>query len=73
MSFEEASTLGIGKKCLDTCLNILIIILGISTVALAMYQQLDTPWPGNEAVSYPILINGGSTATGTLAIQFAKL
>jgi len=58
MSMEEASTLGIG----------------ISTVGQAMYQSLQLPLPSEPAKEpFPILIYGGSSATGTLAIQFAKL
>ncbi len=62
LSFEEASTLGVG----------------ISTVGQGLYQSLKLPLPNDaEAVQKssgtPILIYGGSTATGSLAIQFAKL
>jgi NADPH:quinone reductase-like Zn-dependent oxidoreductase len=62
MSFEEAATLG----------------CGITTVGLGMYRHLEVeflalplkaPKPGGP----PLLIYGGSSATGTLAIQFAKL
>ena len=58
LSFEQAATLGVG----------------INTVAQGLYQSLGLAWP-TEPLSepIPILIYGGSTATGTLAIQFAKL
>lgn len=58
MSFQDAATLGVG----------------INTVGQALYQSLKLALPTapvKEAV--PILIYGGSTATGTLAVQFAKL
>lgn len=58
MSFEDASTLGVG----------------FHTVGQGMYQSLKLPLPSEPAKEpQPILIYGGSTATGTLAIQFAKL
>lgn len=60
MSFEEAATLGVG----------------LATVGLALYQSLNIPTPfgGAETPSGPrhVLIYGGSTATGTLAIQMIK-
>lgn len=58
ISDEDASTLGIG----------------ITTVGQALYQKLGVPLPGaGEKANYPILVYGGSTATGSLAIQFAIL
>lgn len=62
MSFEEAATLGVG----------------ISTVGQALYQTMKLPLPTDtegirKSAGTPILVYGGSTATGSLAIQFAKL
>ncbi|ETS82458.1 Protein TOXD [Pestalotiopsis fici W106-1] len=58
LSFQEASTLGVG----------------IYTVGQGLYQSLQLAWPDKPIdTATPILIYGGSTATGTLAIQFAKL
>lgn len=58
LSFEAASTLG----------------CGITTVGQGLYQSLGLPWPTTPTTTpFPILIYGGATATGTLAIQFAKL
>ncbi|KAL1853868.1 hypothetical protein Plec18170_005260 [Paecilomyces lecythidis] len=58
LSFQEAATLGVG----------------ITTVGQALYQSLELSPPTDPiADPVPILIYGGSTATGTLAIQFAKL
>lgn len=58
VSFEEAATLGVG----------------VTTVGQGLYQSLKLPLPRQPArETMPLLIYGGSTATGTLAIQFAKL
>jgi NADPH:quinone reductase-like Zn-dependent oxidoreductase len=59
MSFEEAATLGVG----------------ITTVGQTLYMTLGLPLPGEKPLEGEtfLLIYGGSTATGTLAIQFAKL
>ena len=57
VSDEEASTLGVG----------------ISTVGQGLYQSLGLPLPGSGDAGFPVLVYGGSTATGSLAIQYAKL
>lgn len=68
ISFEEAATLG----------------CGITTIALGFCKYLELPLISKlKGVSSetkmgkgggpPILVYGGSSATGTLAIQFAKL
>ena len=59
MSFDEASTLG----------------MGVSTAAQALYQWLPLPLPtlDPQPSKRIILIYGGSSATGSIAIQLAKL
>lgn len=58
VSWEEASTTGVA----------------FGTVAMGLYKILGLPYPGKSGSdNAPILIYGGSTATGTVAIQFAKL
>jgi NADPH:quinone reductase-like Zn-dependent oxidoreductase len=60
MSFQEAATLG----------------AGIQTIGQSLYQTLGLTLPIQPlkgATTTTILIYGGSSATGTLAIQFAKL
>jgi len=57
VSFEAAATVGVG----------------IGTVGYALYKILSLPFHPAKQDGEPILIYGGSTATGTLAIQFAKL
>ena len=58
MSFEEAATLGVG----------------LVTIGQGLYQTLKLPWPDQPVKeAFPILIYGGSSATGALAIQWTKL
>ncbi|KAM0335027.1 hypothetical protein ACHAQA_000061 [Verticillium albo-atrum] len=58
LSFQEAATLGVG----------------LATVGQSLYQSLKLNLPtAPRSEPVPLLIYGGSTATGTLAIQFAKL
>ncbi|CAG8955808.1 hypothetical protein HYFRA_00011677 [Hymenoscyphus fraxineus] len=58
VSFDNAATLGVG----------------LSSVGQALYMVLQLPLPtAATPAPFPILISGGSSATGTLAIQYAKL
>lgn len=58
MSFEEAATFGVA----------------VTTCGQGMYQSLKLPLPNEPTKeAFPLLIYGGSTATGTVAIQYAKL
>ncbi|KAH8816970.1 chaperonin 10-like protein [Xylogone sp. PMI_703] len=58
LSFEEGATLGVG----------------LTTIGQGLYQALELAWP-TQPLTQPetILIYGGSSATGILGIQFAKL
>lgn len=58
LSFEEAATLGVGML----------------TIGLTLYHVMKLPLP-HAPGSNPqyVLVYGGGTATGTLAIQFLKL
>jgi NADPH:quinone reductase-like Zn-dependent oxidoreductase len=58
MSFEEAATLGVG----------------VITCGQGLVQQMGLSWPTSPSTSGDLLfIYGGSSATGTLGIQFAKM
>lgn len=48
--------------------------VGVTTVGQALYSSLKLPLPTEPSKEQiPLLIYGGSTATGSLAIQYAKL
>lgn len=59
ISFEEGASLG----------------SGIATIGLALFQSLELPGTPDNPTDVPrdILVCGGSTATGTIAIQVLKL
>ncbi|KAF2166965.1 hypothetical protein M409DRAFT_23010 [Zasmidium cellare ATCC 36951] len=60
VGFEEAASVG----------------SGVATTGYALYHVAGLPWPGEErgeGDGEPILIYGGSTATGTMAMQFAQM
>jgi NADPH:quinone reductase-like Zn-dependent oxidoreductase len=46
---------------------------GVTTCGQALYQSLGLPLPPSSPLSKTIFIYGGSSATGGLAIQYAKL
>lgn len=53
------------------------VAVGVATNGFGPYKILELPWPGKAkglaATSKTLFVYGGSTATGTIAIQFAKL
>lgn len=58
MSYQLAATLG----------------LGLATVGLALFHTMNLPAPGAPSPQpHYVLIYGGGTATGTLAIQMVRL
>lgn len=59
MSFEQGASLG----------------SGLGTIGLALFKSLDVPGTPTAPAEKPVdvLVYGGSTATGTLAIQILKL
>ncbi|KAK9312194.1 chaperonin 10-like protein [Lipomyces starkeyi] len=58
LSFEDAATLGVG----------------VTTAGQGLYEALQLPFPSEPSKEkIPILIYGGSSTTGSLGIQFAKL
>ena len=58
ISDEDAATLGVG----------------VATVGQGCYQSLGLPMPDSPSKEkFPVLVYGGSTATGAMAIQWLKL
>lgn len=47
--------------------------VAFATVGLGLYQTLSLPWPGTVPANCALLVYGGSSATGSVAIQFARL
>jgi aspyridone synthetase trans-acting enoyl reductase len=58
MTYEQGSTMGVG----------------VATAGMALFRDLNLPMQGNDVAprSFHVLINGGATATGTIAIQLVK-
>ncbi|KAJ5827401.1 Protein TOXD [Penicillium robsamsonii] len=66
LSFQEAATLGVGITTVGQALY--------QSLKLALPATLESPQTANPLEpAETLLIYGGSTATGALAIQFAKL
>ena len=58
LSFEDAATMGVG----------------VFTCGQGLFQQMGLNWPTDPSTKGEfVFIYGGSSATGTLGIQFAKL
>jgi len=60
MSFEEACGMGVA----------------LGTAGMALFEELGLPMPGMQGEkdmdSAPVLVSGGATSTGTMAIQLLK-
>lgn len=58
MSFEDACPMGVSA----------------GTAGMALFQTLRIPMPGShtKTSSVPVLVSGGATSTGTMAIQLLK-